>query len=300
MCLSWEGDHKAIGIEFHSPLSFDEVPIDAGRIAVLEAAKLSGEHTVQGVGHHGHDHIEVHLGQDGRRQCIEIEELDRLGDDVFHPPAPGVVTDNALHRGVHVVGDQERRPAVAVSTHGDLAQAAAVAGQLDHGLVDLGILVFAFGMRDVNPLPRTDRIEAFDQLFTPAAQGDELDPEPVELGQIGIGGKLRVEDQHGVHAALGFFPEGQKLQDLVVGLTALYVGGRVQNQLGVSVLADEGQGPLHALVSGARPVLLKHGLIAKVGDGVKVQVDDAFVIQTDAASLPDEGLLQLVQMDGIQ
>lgn len=83
---------------------------------------------------------------------------------------------------------------MSVAAHDDLPQVAVVAGKLDHGLVDLGILVFAFGMRDMDLFPGPDRVERLDQVLAAAAQRDELYPESVYLGQIGIGGELRVED----------------------------------------------------------------------------------------------------------
>jgi len=35
--------------------------------------------------------IKVDLYQDGRRKGIEVEKLDRFGDEIFHPPAPGII-----------------------------------------------------------------------------------------------------------------------------------------------------------------------------------------------------------------
>ena len=62
---SREGDHKTIGGKIHLAFAFDKVAVDPGRIALLKAAELSGQHAIEGVGDHSHDHIEVHLGQDG-------------------------------------------------------------------------------------------------------------------------------------------------------------------------------------------------------------------------------------------
>jgi hypothetical protein len=62
----------------------------------------------------------VDLNQDRGRQGVEVEELDRLGDDVFHPPAAGIIADQDLCRGIEVIGDQESRFLPSVAPENDL------------------------------------------------------------------------------------------------------------------------------------------------------------------------------------
>ena len=42
----------------------DEVPVECGGVAALEASQVLGEPAVEGIGDHGHDYIEVDLDQD--------------------------------------------------------------------------------------------------------------------------------------------------------------------------------------------------------------------------------------------
>jgi hypothetical protein len=62
----------------------------------------------------------VHLHQNGGRQGVEIEELDRLGDDILSPA--GVVAYDTFRRGLKIIGDQEGRLLAAISPEDDLPE----------------------------------------------------------------------------------------------------------------------------------------------------------------------------------
>ena len=55
-----DGDH--VPLESCLPFSFDKESVDLGRIAAFKPPELLGQHGVEGVGDHGHDNVEVHLG----------------------------------------------------------------------------------------------------------------------------------------------------------------------------------------------------------------------------------------------
>ena len=59
-------------------------------ITILKAAQFVGQHAVQGIRDHGHQHIEVHVDQNGRRERIQMEEPDRFDDSVLDAPAVGI------------------------------------------------------------------------------------------------------------------------------------------------------------------------------------------------------------------
>jgi len=61
-------------------LSPDKMAIDSLGVALLESPELFGQHTVEGVGDHGHQNVKVHLHQDRGRQGVKVEKLDRLGE----------------------------------------------------------------------------------------------------------------------------------------------------------------------------------------------------------------------------
>src|SRR4030043_996131 len=96
MSFSGKDGGELVPLESYLPFSFDKESVDLGRIAAFKPPELLGQHGVEGVGDYGHDNIEVHLDQDGGRKGIEVEKLDRLRDDVFHPPPSCVVANQQL------------------------------------------------------------------------------------------------------------------------------------------------------------------------------------------------------------
>ena len=91
----------------YSGLARDEEPGDLGSITVFKAPQLSGQQAIEGIGNHGHDHVKVHLYQNGGRKRVQVEELDGLCDHILHPPAPGVVAHEQLGGSGKVIGDEE-------------------------------------------------------------------------------------------------------------------------------------------------------------------------------------------------
>jgi len=107
MGLSRIGDrHLAVG-DVDGGLTPDKMPVDLPGIALFESPKVLGQHAVEGVGDHGHEDVEVDLHRDGGRQGIQVEELDRLGDDILHPPPSGVIAHDPFRRCLEIVGDEE-------------------------------------------------------------------------------------------------------------------------------------------------------------------------------------------------
>ena len=99
---------------------------------------------------------------------------------------------------------------------------------------------------------------------------------------------------------MDLFPEGQKIQDLAVGLLPLDIGGGIDYELGVGVLGKEGKRPFHHLVAGTGPMFLQHRLIAEMGHGMEIEIDDLFAIEPQGRGLFDKGLLQALGVTGIQ
>ncbi|MFH1147520.1 MAG: hypothetical protein V1736_07415, partial [Pseudomonadota bacterium] len=87
---------------------------------------------------------------------------------------------------------------------------------------------------------------------------------------------------------------------LVIGLIALDIRGGVKDEFALGVLGKESKGALHPFSSGTGPMGFKHRLIAKVGNCVKVEIDDASIAKAKPQDLADELLLQAHEMDVVQ
>ena len=137
-------------------------------------------------------------------------------------------------------------------------------------------------------------------VLPPTSEGDKAYPLLIERRELGIGGELGVKHKGGLDPPLNLFPEGKKAQHLIIGLLALDVGGCIKDQLGAGILGEKRQSPFHPFVPGAGPVLIQHGFFPKVRDGVKVQINDAAIIEPEPDGLPDKALLQAQQVNPIE
>jgi len=269
-------------------------------VALFKTPELLGQHAVKGIGDHGHQDVEVHLHQDGGRQGVEIEELDRLGDDILHTPPAGVVADDTFRRGRKIVGDQEGRLLAAISTEDDLPELSIITFEGDKGLMDIRIGVFAFFVGDVDLFPWFEFIQVLYQFLSPPPEGDEPGSLTVQEGQVFVSGELGIKDKGGGDAFVNLLPEGQNTENLFIGFFLHEVGCRIKNQFGGSVLGKEGQCPFHPLPSGPGPMLLKDGFISVMGDSVKVQIDDAAVVEPQFQCPFDKRLLKLQDVNLVE
>ena len=59
----------------HGSLPPDKMPIDLQSVALFESSELLGQHTVEGVRHHGQQYIEVNLDQNGEDRAFRWKNL---------------------------------------------------------------------------------------------------------------------------------------------------------------------------------------------------------------------------------
>ena len=291
--------HRA-AIDVDDRLAPDKMAIDSLGVAMLESPELFGQHTVEGVGDHGHQNVKVHLHQDRGRQGVKVEKLDRLGDDVLHAPSVGVVADDKFHRGFEIIGDQKCWSFMAVASKDDLPELPLVIMERDDGLMDIGIGVFPFVVGNVDLLPRGKFLKIFNQFLSSSSQGDELDSHAIQYRQMFVGGKLGIENKGGGDALANALPEGQDVDDLFIGLFLHEIGCCIENKFGGGILGKKGQGPFHPPASGAGPMFLEDRFIPVMGNGVEVQIDNAAVIQTQTGGLLHEGLLEFQDVNLIE
>ena len=160
----------------------------------------------------------------------------------FHPPAPGIVANNELHRAFLVIGDDEGRFFMTVSAHDDLAQHPLVVAQGDGLFINERIGEFALFVSNGDAFPGLDFLEIFDELMAPTPQRDEFDASLIEFGEVGVGGELRVEDKSWFDTAAHAFPKGKNGKHLIVGFLSLYVGGGVEHEFALGILSKQRQG----------------------------------------------------------
>jgi hypothetical protein len=131
VCPSGIRDGDLSVLDCHLTLSLDEIPIELRGITGFEASKVLGQSAVKGIGNHRHDDVKVDFDQDGRGECIEVEEFHCFCNAVLDAPAAGIVSDNEFHRGFLVVGDDESRLFTSIAAHDDLAKLAIIVAKGD-------------------------------------------------------------------------------------------------------------------------------------------------------------------------
>ena len=248
--------HRAAS-DVDGSLAPDKVAVDILSVALLETPEFLGQHAVEGISNHSHKNIEVHLDKNGRRQGVEVEELDRLGDDILHSPSSGVITDDALRRCGKIVGDQKGRGFMTVSPKDDLPKLSFIILEGNERLMDVRIGIFTFVMRNVDILPGGEFLQIFDQFLPPPPEGNKPDSLTVQQGKMFVGGELGIKDKGGGNALVYLLPEGQDIEDLFIGLFPHKVGGSIEDQFGGRILGKKGQRPLHPFSPGPGPMFLK-------------------------------------------
>ena len=294
------GNLYFIAGDVHISLTPDKMAINLLSIALLEAPKFLGQHTVKGVGDHSHEDVEVHLHQYRRRQDVKVEELNRLGDHILHPPPASIVTNNTFRRSRQIVGHQKGGFFMTVPSDNDLPELPFIVLQSKERLMDLGIGIFPFIMGNVDLLPGTEFFQVPDQFLAPPTKGDELNAFSIQKGEMLVRGKFGIEDEGGFNTFANLIPKGQDIDHLLIGLVLHDVGSRIKNKLGSGILGEEGQGTLHPFSPGTGPMLLQDRFISIMGNGVKVQIDDAPIVEPQFRGLFDKGLLELQDMNFIQ
>jgi len=139
-----------------------------------------------------------------------------------------------------------------------------------------------------------------DELLSPSPKGKEFDVLLVQLRELGIARKFRIKDQGGFHPPADLFPEREKVKDLVIGFGTADVGGGIKHQSGIRILGKQRQSPFHGFASGSRPVLFEDGFFSIMRNRMEIEIDDLLLVESQAMSLLDKGLLKTENMDLIQ
>ena len=195
---------------FNSTSTLDEVTEYFWGITIFKATQLLSKAAIKGVRNHSHDHIKVDLDQDRRRQGIEMEKLNRLGDTIFDTPSPGVVADQQFHRHLKVIGDQKSRLLPAVATDNDLPYFAFITAEFNCRFVNHRLRILTLVVGDGDPFPGLKFLCLQNKFMAPPPEGDEPDFLSVEFREIFVSGQFRVKDECRFHRLFDTLPEGQE------------------------------------------------------------------------------------------
>jgi len=300
VCSSGECDGDLISPERYFAFSFYEEAVNFSRVGAFKSSELLGQHGVESVSDHGHNYVEVDLDKDGGRKGVKVKKLNGLRDDVFHPPSPGVVSNQQLQWGFEVIGDQEGRLLMAVAPDDYLAQITLVVGKRNKGFMYKRTGILPFGMGNMDAPPGLNRFEFIQHFFASTPEGNKAYPLLIERREFGVAGKLGVKNKGRFDPPLDLFPEREKIYHLIIGLVSPDVRGCIENQLGGRVLSKEGKCTFHPLAPGPGPVLLQNGIFPKVGDGMEVQIYDVAIVELELIGMPDKALLQAQQVDRVK
>ncbi len=233
------------------------------------------EQAVQRAGHQGELDVEVDPQRHGGREGVHVEEVDRIGDGVLDHHAAGIAVDQGGDRAVHLVGQQQGGLLVAEVGDGDLADRLGVAAEPDRAVEDARGTVDAadIGKRHLAPLGGRGGQQLVDQLGAAAAQGEEVDAELVEPGEVGVGGQAGVEDEFGRVLAGAVLPGFGEAQDggVLVGLAQAGIGPGEQARVGVA--GEEGEDAFLAAAALGDVVALDERVVPVEGNGVEVEVE---------------------------
>ena len=249
---------------------------------------------IQRAGHHRDLQVEIDLQAHHRRQGIEVEELDRLGDPVLDQHPLRVAGHQRRALALEVIRQQDRRLLVAQVDDRDLAQLPLVVLQPDPLIQDPGGAEAPRQAVQGDPPPRRggaapDRPQ-HGARATP--QGHEADPTLIQAVEVGMRRQLRVEHQLGGDAPGPLLPERHELQDLVGLLRLGDAGiGIAEHALG-GIAGEEDQDALLAAAPAGDVVLLQGLLLAVGRDGMEVEIERTAARQADPMRLVGPRLQQ--------
>ncbi len=256
------------------------------RLGVLVAlADATGQQAVQTAGHQRQLEVAVDLHRDGRTQRVHGKEVDPIRDAILDDHALGVPPDQLEGRLCELVRQQDRRLLMAQIGGDHLTQGAVIIGQSDPPVENPRMFVLPRDALQLDPAPRGAGrlVDLPHEPGRATAQGDELNSQPIEFIELGVGRQLGIEDQFFGIPPGPLLPEPDETEDLIVLLVFAQFAVGVTEDAGLGVLHQEGQDALLSPAPLGYVVLLDQGIITMEGDRVKVQVEGMTAWQTELA-----------------
>ena len=216
-------DHLRLADRHHGG-RIPEVAEEMARLGLLIAtADPPGQQAVQAAGHQGQLQVAIDLHRYRRGERVHVEEVNAVLDAVLDDHPPGVPLDQPGRRRRQLVGQEDRRLLVAQIGDRHLAKRALVIGQGDPPIKDPRMRILPRDPLQLDPAPRGGRrlVDLPHQALGTAAESDEVDPQAIELIELGVGRQLGIEDQLLGISPRPFFPEPGEAKDLVILLPPL-------------------------------------------------------------------------------
>jgi len=184
-----------------------------------------------------------------------------------------VAGDQLFGRCPPLVGEQHR--GVLMTEVLDVKLAEGVAVETNRLFVHPGRAVLAGRDVELDRPPRRTRKthDVLHDLRRPPAEGDEVNLQAVQFGQLGVGRQPGVEDQVARKLAAGPLPEVDEPEDLPGLFSLADVGIGITEGPAVGVLGQKDQNACLAPAPGRDIVALYLGGLAVIGHGVKIEVE---------------------------
>ena len=253
-----------------------EVAEQMSRIGLLvPTPNPPSQQAVQTAGHQRQLQVAIDLHRHRRAQGVHVEKVDAVLDAVLDDHPPGVALDQPGRRRRQLVGQEDRR--LLMTQVGDryLAERAVVIGQGDPPIEDARMRVLPRDPLQLDPSPRRRRrlVDLPHQTLRAAAQSDEVDPQAVELIELGVGRQLGIEDQLFGIPPRPFLPESGEVKDLVILVILAQFPVGIAEDASRGILHQESQDALLPPAPLGDVVLLDQGILAMEGNRVKIQVE---------------------------
>jgi len=219
----------------------DQIPEDMTRLGLGIPPHPPGQQPIQTGRDDQKSHVEVHLQTDRGRQRVQMKEPDGVRQRVLDQHPLGVAGDQALDRSARLIGQQDGRLIVPQVLNIKLAEGPA--GQVDRLFMIPGCAVLPGGNVQFDRPPGGPRQpeNLLEEGRRTAAEGDEADPQAVELDQGFIGRELGIEDEFAGNRAVGGLPKVDEPEHLPRLFALAQVGVGITEGPGRGVLGQEGQ-----------------------------------------------------------
>ena len=251
--------------------------------AFVAPTDATGQQSVEAAGHQSQLQVAVDFHRYSRGQSIHVKEVDPIRDAVLDDHPLGVPPHQFGRRPCQLIGQEDRRLLVTQVGDDHLTHRTVVIGQRDPPIENPRSRVLARDplQLDLSPCRLRHLVDLPHQPRGAPAQRDELNTQPVELVELGVGRQLGIENQFFRVPPGTLLPEPNEAEDLIILLILTQFAVGVAKDARLGVLRQERQNALLSPTPLGHVMLLNQSILAMEGDGVKIQVEGTTTRQTE-------------------